>query len=563
MSRTVKLILATAALAMVFVTAGIAVAVYLAVSHFNGIQSAQKGYRAVADGQYDAAISYFDAALKTPLGNYQRSYVYLNRATACAHKRRFTESIHDETEALRLNPKLTFAYEGRAWAHHENGERDKELADLNEALRRPSNSEYAYHARGMIYYDRKDYDRALPDFEEAVRCNPASVEPLLMRARCYLAKDELDPALASFDAAISMDPENARTYEERARVYKRKGEQEKSAQDLAQAAQLTKTTAKPDDSTSDTDSKLHLLMLRQHAAYDAHNFDRAIEIVNEAIATKPNPEWTSQFVMDRGNTYSAKGDKKKAMSDYDEAIVLNPKNGGAYVNRARLLGRDRHYAEALKDYDAAIKLNPQQWEAYYNRAVDLQECGKATDALADLDKVIALNPTFVSAYLRRADIHMRRHETEEAIRDCDAAASVEPMSVVPYRARATAHLYRKDYPSAIHDLETAAGLEKNQPEAWLNSLAWLWATCPDSRARDGQKAITAAKKACELTKWMVWENIDTLAAAYAEAGQFPDAIKYQKKAIAMAPRDNKSVPGMRARLKLYQRHEAYREDPKG
>lgn len=562
MSRTVKLILAAAALAMISIAAAVSVAAYFAVSHFNGLELAQKGYRAVAAGKYDAAIAYFDAALKRPLGNYHRSYVYLNRATACAHKRRFTEAVHDDTEALRLNPKLTFGYEGRAWAHHENGEKDKELADLNEALREPSSSQYAYHARAMIYYDRKEYDRALPDFEEAVRCNPTSVEPLLMRARCYLAMNDLDHALAGFDAAISMDPENARTYQERARVYQRKGEPEKRAQNIAQAAKLTKTTAKTDELSSETDSKLHILMLQQHAALDSHNFDRAIEIANEAIATNPSPEWTSVFVMDRGNTYSAKGDKKKAISDYGEAIGLNPKNAGAYVNRARLLGHDGHYSEALKDYEEAIRLNPRQWEAYYNRAIDLQECGKATEALADLDKVTSLNPTFISAYLRRADIHMKRQETEDAIRDCDAAASVDPMSVVAYRARATAHMYRKDYPAAIHDLETAAGLEKNHPETWLNSIAWLWATCPDSKARDGQKAITAAKKACELTKWLVWENIDTLAAAYAEAGQFPDAIKYQKKAIAMAPRGNKSVPGMRERLGLYKRHEPYREQPK-
>ena len=557
MNRTVKVIVVSAITILGIGVASIVFLVYIAVNYFQGLELARQGYEEVSQQQYGQAIAHFEAALKKPLDSYQRSYVYLNRAGAYHHQKRFAEAIHDDTEALRLNPKLTFAYEARAWAYHEKGEIDKELADLNEALRQPSNSEYAHSARGMILFDRKDYDRALADFHEAVRCNPANAQFVLMRARCYLAKGELDSALADLDAAIMMDPWNAHNYKQRAEVYQRKGDKDKSARDIAQATQLNRPAQLGAPDASDN---LRFLMRQAHAAYDAREFDRAIKIENEAIATNLTPEWASMFLMDRGTAYSAKGDKAKAISDYNEAIRLNPKNAGAFVNRARLTGRDGRYAEAIRDYDEAIRLNPSQWQAYYNRADDHEESGDTMKALADLDKVTAINPTFAPAYLRRADIHILRHETEEAIHDCDSAMSIDPMSAGAYRTRASAHVHKKDYKNALHDFQTATGLETKYPENALNTLAWFCATCPDPSVRDGSKAVAHATKACELTKWQRWHIIDTLAAACAEAGDFDQAIKYQNRAIKMAMDAPASTrERMKKRLALYQKHQPYRE----
>src|SRR3954454_12731410 len=153
MSRTIKIIVSAAVLAVATIAARVAIAAYLIIDHFSGLQIAQQSYQAISIARDDSAMALFNAALKKPLGDYHRSYVLINRATAYNRKRRFDESIRDNTDALRLNPKLTFAYELRAWAHHEKGEIDLELADLNEALRRSSSSEYAYFSRGTIFYD--------------------------------------------------------------------------------------------------------------------------------------------------------------------------------------------------------------------------------------------------------------------------------------------------------------------------------------------------------------------------------------------------------------------------
>jgi tetratricopeptide (TPR) repeat protein len=95
------------------------------------------------------------------------------------------------------------------------------------------------------------------------------------------------------------------------------------------------------------------------------------------------------------------------------------------------------------------------------------------------------------------------------------------------------------YKASLADLNTLAilgsSVRNEITQAWaLNDREWLRATCPDPSIRNGQLAIADAKKACELTKWKFASEIDILAAAYAEAGDFDSAIRYEQQAISTA-----------------------------
>lgn len=120
---------------------------------------------------------------------------------------------------------------------------------------------------------------------------------------------------------------------------------------------------------------------------------------------------------------------------------------------------------------------------------------------------------------------------------------------------------KKEYDKALADWRTSIKLGANDQECY-NGFAWLLATCPKAELRDGKKAVEYAPKACELTKWLNPTNLDTLAAAYAEAGNFKEAVRWQTKAVELAATKAFILEQeeAEARLALYKKGKPYREE---
>jgi tetratricopeptide (TPR) repeat protein len=126
------------------------------------------------------------------------------------------------------------------------------------------------------------------------------------------------------------------------------------------------------------------------------------------------------------------------------------------------------------------------------------------------------------------------------------------------------HFYRglarhimKDYGNAIADYDEVIRLDPSKVNAFYNR-AWLQATCPDAKYRDGKKALQTATLACDLTEWEDANSIDVLAAAYAEAGTFDKAVEWQEKAIRLYT-DTEDKKKGEERLRLYKERKPYRD----
>ena len=123
-----------------------------------------------------------------------------------------------------------------------------------------------------------------------------------------------------------------------------------------------------------------------------------------------------------------------------------------------------------------------------------------------------------------------KKELDIALGDYNEAIRLEPTSASVYHNRGIAWSDKKEHDKAIADYNEAIRLDPKDAPAY-NNRAWLWATCPDAKYRDGKKAVQSATTACELSEWKGPNNLDTLAAANAEVGDFDSAVKWQSQAI--------------------------------
>ena len=101
--------------------------------------------------------------------------------------------------------------------------------------------------------------------------------------------------------------------------------------------------------------------------------------------------------------------------------------------------------------------------------------------------------------------------------------------------------------------------ERHNAIVAMNGKAWVLATCRNENMRNGEVAVQLAKSASRLLKDEFWATLATLGAAHAEASQFDEAVKWQRKAIDLAPKGKKER--LEKALKLYESETPFRSQP--
>jgi tetratricopeptide (TPR) repeat protein len=290
----------------------------------------------------------------------------------------------------------------------------------------------------------------------------------------------------------------------------------------------------------------HSYVMRAMLWRDKKELDNALCDYNEAIRLEPTHAWV---FTNRGNAWNAKKEYDKAMADYNEAIRLDPQDAVAYFNRGIVWKAKKEYDKAIADYNEAIRRDPQSALVYNNRGTAWKAKKDYDKAIADYNVAIRLDPQDALAYNNRGVAWLAKKDYDRTIADCDVAIRLDRHYALAYYNRGTAWNAKKDYDKAIADYNEAIRRDLKDADS-QNARAWLWATCPDAKYRDGKKAVESATKACELSEWEAYP-VGTLAAACAEAGDFDAAVKWQTKANGMyADADDKQQG--QERLKLYQ-----------
>jgi len=267
---------------------------------------------------------------------------------------------------------------------------------------------------------------------------------------------------------------------------------------------------------------------RFHETFEAMRHDLHKETIAKAtaaLAMKPDSKNAALLLTCRGVAYSALGDSARAIADFSEAIGHDPQVETARANRGLLLDYQRNYKKAIFDL---------------------------TQAEPESSSRVSLHAALANSYFQTGQ---RDRARAEYIRITQLP--VKDKSEYVFRARA--HMMVGQYKAADSDFAAA---KRSEPSDWyvLNERAWFAATCPDDALRNGRAAVRDAISACEGTHWKDAGYIDTLAAAYAETGDFAHAIQYGRQAVGVGGGTPRERSEIEHHLRLFVRSQPIRKE---
>jgi tetratricopeptide (TPR) repeat protein len=285
----------------------------------------------------------------------------------------------------------------------------------------------------------------------------------------------------------------------------------------------------------------------------------AIKCYQQALELNPN---FSDCANNLGTVYLHQGQLDKALDFYLRALSINPNFAEVHNNLAILFTRQGKSNEAIEHYQKAIELKPGRAEFYNNLGNLLANQGRTAEAIPLFQKALEVEPDNAKVHYNLANIAFSQGRWDEAILHYQQALTEMPDSVHAHYQLGLALERRGQVAAAEAQLQTVIVLDPLHVTA-KNNLAWLLATSSEPSLRDGQKAVPLALQAVQLSGGLSPQIMDTLAAAYAEAGQFPEAVKTARRALELSVAQNNKplTEVIQNQLKLFEEHSAYHEKP--
>lgn len=380
-------------------------------------------------------------------------------------------------------------------------------------------------------------------------------EALWMRSR---VQTETEAKLADLNAALEADPANLRAMQERAGIRLENGEVESALKDLEIVLLEDPTNQQIAGAVVEELVNLNRL-------------DQAIELISKLLDKSPS----EGLYRMRAILHRSKSNLPEAMADLDKAISMAPRDPMTLLQRAEVALDREDVKSAKEDFRIATQVAPQiinlEMVIGLRSRIALAE-NRLADAINDAQMLSDRSPTNPFHRLRLASLYTMDNRPRKAIDVLSELLQTDPENVAALRSRGDALLSVGDHQKAIEDYEsaiksvgqieidTADEFQKQEAAGIYNNLSWVLATSPNDKVRNGPRSLELAEKAAALSNYEAPHILSTLAAAFAEAGNFEKAVEWSEKAVELGDEENhEQLEQLELELESYRKGEAWRE----
>lgn len=353
-----------------------------------------------------------------------------------------------------------------------------------------------------------DAKKQIADLDEAVKLNAKDPELVRTRGMFQLAKRK-DPkaAIADFAKALELAPDHAKT-----------------------------------------------LMAKCVAELAAKQPDEALETINKAIDLEPE---NFLYLLHRARAYGMMKKYDEAVNDLNLILKPNPKFSAGLLMRARNYQLQDKTDEAKADLEAVMSDEEDR-----NRIAALVlSMGDNDSAVNDMIELVKLKPDDADLITQLGVLYAVTKKPMKSIETFTEALTKKPDDAKILSHRADRYLGIGKHAEAISDYEAIMKLnvaDKLLLSQVLNNYAWVLATSPEEKVRDGKLSVDLGKQACDITKYKAPHILSTLAAGYAEIGDWENAVKFSTQAIEIG-KDHEQKEHLEKELASYKEKKPWRE----
>ena len=402
----------------------------------------------------------------------------------------------------------------------------------------------AHNNLAVILRGRGQVDEAIAHLRKALEIQPDFAEAHNNLGNALLQHGQIEEAIAHFRRAFEIEPNNAPAHANLGSALIQMGRVDDSIAQFQMAL-----AARPDN--------VELLNTLAYALIRKGRVDEAIVHLQRAIELSPS---FADAHNNLANILLQKGRVEEAIAHYRKALETAPDNTATLGNLGQIFFRKGRTEEAIACFEKAARLLPDSAEAQNTLANAYMRAGRADEAKAHFLRALELRPDFAPAHNNLGLVLFRAGQTEQALAHFQEALAIEPGDAPTHRNLAQVFIRQGRAREAIEQYQAALSSQPTDVLT-LNNLAWVLATFPEDTARNGPKAVELAQQANRLSGGADPSILATLAAAYAEAGRFAEAISTATKTLDLASARTNTGPVdvLRARIKLYQAGIPFRE----